>query len=58
MAAAASVAAAAAPRGVGGGRFGGGYTSHGGDEGHRLEVFTLSHVSPEESAGILGMDQE
>ena len=31
-----SVAAAAAPRGVGGGRFGGGYTSHGGDEGHRL----------------------
>jgi len=32
----ASVAAAAAPRGVGGGRFGGGYTSRGGGEGHRL----------------------
>ena len=33
---AASVAAPAAPRGVGGGRFGGGYTSRGGGEGHRL----------------------
>src|SRR5580692_6370563 len=27
------------------------------DYGRFKEVFTLSHVSPEESAGILGMDQ-
>jgi len=31
-----SVAAAAAPRGVGGGRFGGGYASRGGGENHHL----------------------
>src|ERR1700678_3385825 len=33
---AASVAAPAAPQGVGGGQFGGGYTSRGGGEGRRL----------------------
>ena len=32
----ACIAAAAAPRDVGGGRFGGGYTGRGGGEGHHL----------------------